>query len=122
MEVDMRSKLDWRPLSVTGVFFVVFAISHACAEERSSRSVDIPVEDAAPASENRGASDQLAIVQQAEQGDLVIDATLAKGISFIPSPLRVIVTAYVFKVNEVVSGNNQEEYVVVRDTGGELPD
>jgi hypothetical protein len=92
------------------------------AQTVEAHSGDRVAEDAAPPTEGGAAIVEQTIADQADAAALVVDATLAKGISYIPAPLRVVVTAYVFKVNDVVSGADQDEYIVVYDTGGVLPD
>lgn len=62
------------------------------------------------------------IADQARSADLVADATLARGVTYTPAQLRVLRTSYVFRINQVVRGGTDEEYVTVNDTGGVYPD
>jgi hypothetical protein len=75
---------------------------------------------AAPADASAGAAQQLQTLVQAS--DLVADVTLAKGISHVPAPLRIIVTDYVFQVREVVKGAAADGPLIVRSDGGVLAD
>jgi hypothetical protein len=62
------------------------------------------------------------LADQSRSADLVADVTLAQAVTYTPGQLRVLRTSYVFRVNEVVSGNLPGEYATVNDTGGEYPD
>lgn len=62
------------------------------------------------------------IADRALTSDLVADVTLADRVTYTPRPLRVPRTSYVFRVNEVVRGNLEAEYVTINDTGGVYPD
>jgi hypothetical protein len=53
---------------------------------------------------------------------LVADVTLAQGVTYTPGALRVLRTSYVFRINTVVRGSADGDYVTVNDTGGEYPD
>ena len=77
--------------------------------------VNLPTEEGEEASENN-------LPALANRSELIVDATLATSLSFIPSPKRVINTAYIFRVNEVITGQTNKEYIVVYDTGGVLAD
>lgn len=57
-----------------------------------------------------------------QAADLVADVALIKSNSHVPAPLRIIVTDYEFQVREIIKGEAGNDYIVVRNDGGELPD
>lgn len=59
---------------------------------------------------------------QVRSADLVAEVTLADGVRYTPDGLRVPRTSYVFRINELVSGAAEGEYVTINDTGGAYPD
>jgi hypothetical protein len=61
-------------------------------------------------------------MDQARASELVADATLAQAVTYTPGEQRVLRTSYVFRVNQVVRGEPEGEYVTINDTGGVYPD
>jgi hypothetical protein len=84
--------------------------------DQADHAEDAPA--ARDASADRGAS----LADQYRSADLVADVTLAQTVTYTPAELRVLRTSYVFRVNEVVSGDLVGEYITVNDTGGRYPD
>jgi hypothetical protein len=86
--------------------------------DQVDRADDVPAATDLPREETR----RPGIADQVRSSDLVADLTLAQGVTYTPDQLRVLRTSYVFKVNQVVRGNPEGEYVTINDTGGVYPD
>jgi len=83
--------------------------------DQVDRAEDVPAAKAA-------AAEEAGIPDQVRSADLVADVSLAQGVTYTPGELKVLRTGYVFRVNDVVRGEVQEEYITVNDTGGAYPD
>jgi len=68
------------------------------------------------------AGEEAGIPGQVRSADLVADVSLAQGVTYTPGELKVLRTGYVFRVNDVVQGEVQGQYITVNDTGGAYPD
>ena len=79
------------------------------------RAEDVPAPTA-------GAGEEAGMAGRVRSADLVADVSLAQGVTYTPGELRVLRTGYVLRVNDVVRGEVQGEYVTVNDTGGVRPD
>ena len=83
--------------------------------DQVDRAEDVPAAKAV-------AGEEAVIADQVRSADLVADVSLAQGVTYTPGELKVLRTSYVFRVNQVIRGDVQVEYVTVNDTGGVYPD
>jgi hypothetical protein len=127
--------LRWRASHLTREFLVLHRFRHLEAHvsggnlseseiptDNSNEADQVDPAEDAPAARGVAGDRGASLAAPSRSADLVADVTLAQTVTYTPGELRVLRTSYVFRVNEVVSGDPEGEYVTVNDTGGVYPD